>query len=186
MAGLNRNQWPLWIGISGRFASECAAGYKTAICLPVIPKSVLAFREASIQGRNRRNFTASFWQTDEGTSPPPATSNATGRPSWAGVGSRASVRSCCVARRSAACCCDERPGVWVDPGQIGLGYSGQAAMCALHATPLLCPAAPDHVTRGDLNPSAGRQPEQPSKPPTFLQSAKPEGRTAHDRSYELG
>ena len=24
MAGLNRNQWPLWIGISGRFASECA------------------------------------------------------------------------------------------------------------------------------------------------------------------
>ena len=25
------------------------AGYKTAICLPVIPKSVLAFREASIQ-----------------------------------------------------------------------------------------------------------------------------------------
>ena len=103
-----------------------------------------------------------------------------------GVGSRASVRSCCVARRSAACCCDERPGVWVDPGQIGLGYSGQAAMCALHATPLLCPAAPDHVTRGDLNPSAGRQPEQPSKQPTFLQSAKPEGRTAHDRSYELG
>ena len=25
------------------------AGYKTAICLPVTPKSVLAFREASIQ-----------------------------------------------------------------------------------------------------------------------------------------
>jgi len=25
VAGLNRNQWPLWIGISGRFASECAA-----------------------------------------------------------------------------------------------------------------------------------------------------------------
>ena len=27
MAGLNRNQWPLWIGISGRFASECATEY---------------------------------------------------------------------------------------------------------------------------------------------------------------
>ena len=26
VAGLNRNQWPLWIGISGRFASECATG----------------------------------------------------------------------------------------------------------------------------------------------------------------
>lgn len=24
MAGLNRNRWPLWIGNSGRFASECA------------------------------------------------------------------------------------------------------------------------------------------------------------------
>ncbi len=24
VAALNRNQWPLWIGISGRFASECA------------------------------------------------------------------------------------------------------------------------------------------------------------------
>ena len=24
MAGLNRNRWPLWIGISGRFESECA------------------------------------------------------------------------------------------------------------------------------------------------------------------
>ena len=24
MAALNRNQWPFWIGISGRFASECA------------------------------------------------------------------------------------------------------------------------------------------------------------------
>ena len=24
VAALNRNQWPFWIGISGRFASECA------------------------------------------------------------------------------------------------------------------------------------------------------------------
>ena len=24
MAALNRNRWPLWIGFSGRFASECA------------------------------------------------------------------------------------------------------------------------------------------------------------------
>ncbi len=25
LAALNRNQWPFWIGINGRFASECAA-----------------------------------------------------------------------------------------------------------------------------------------------------------------
>ena len=47
-------------------------------------------------GRNGRNSTASFWETDEGTSPPPATSNAPGRHSWAGVGSRAIVHSRCV------------------------------------------------------------------------------------------
>ena len=34
-------------------------------------------------GRNGRNSTASFWETDEGTSPPLATSNATGKHSWA-------------------------------------------------------------------------------------------------------
>ena len=32
------------------------AGYKTAICLPVIPKSVLAFREASIQSRHEEHY----------------------------------------------------------------------------------------------------------------------------------
>ena len=37
-------------------------------------------------GRNGRNSTASFRETDEGTSPPPATSNATGGHSWAGWG----------------------------------------------------------------------------------------------------
>ena len=46
-------------------------------------------------GRNGRNSTASFWETDEGTSPPPATSNATGRHSWAGWG-RVSVCVCAV------------------------------------------------------------------------------------------
>ena len=55
-------------------------------------------------GRNGRNSTASFWETDEGTSPPLATSNATGKHSWAEWGRRASVRSCCVARRPPACC----------------------------------------------------------------------------------
>ena len=50
-------------------------------------------------GRNGRNSTASFWETHEGTSPPLATSNATGKHSWAGLGSRVSVRSCCMARR---------------------------------------------------------------------------------------
>ena len=67
------------------------------------------------RGRNGRNSTASFWKTDEGTSPPLATSNATGRPSWAALGSRVRVRSCCVARRSAACCCDERLETGVIP-----------------------------------------------------------------------
>ena len=38
-----------------------------------------------------------------------------GVPSWAGVGSRASVRSCCVARRSAVCCCDKRLETGVIP-----------------------------------------------------------------------
>ena len=37
VAGLNRNQWPLWIGISGRFASECA-------CRRVFADSTLEFR----------------------------------------------------------------------------------------------------------------------------------------------
>ena len=35
-------------------------------------------------GRNGRNSTASFWETDEGTSPPLATSNATGKHSGSG------------------------------------------------------------------------------------------------------
>ena len=36
VAALNRNQWPFWIGISGRFASECAPPKRGAVI--VIPK----------------------------------------------------------------------------------------------------------------------------------------------------
>ena len=36
------------------------------------------------RGRNGRDSTATFWETDESATHPPATSNATGRHSWAG------------------------------------------------------------------------------------------------------
>ena len=47
----NRNEARIGRFHQGQWAESPApkAGYKTAICLPVIPKSVLAFREASIQ-----------------------------------------------------------------------------------------------------------------------------------------
>ena len=67
-------------------------------------------------GRNGRNSTASFWETDEGTSPPPATSNATGRHSWAGWG-RVSVCVCAVwrggphHRRAGALLADREPPI---------------------------------------------------------------------------
>ena len=40
MAGLNRNQWPLWIGISGRFASECANGSENDIRCQVTRRKI--------------------------------------------------------------------------------------------------------------------------------------------------
>ena len=47
----NRNEARIGRFHQGQWAESPApkAGYKTAICLPVIPKSVLAFRKASIQ-----------------------------------------------------------------------------------------------------------------------------------------
>ena len=47
----NRNEARIGRFHQGQRAESPApkAGYKTAICLPVIPKSVLSFREASIQ-----------------------------------------------------------------------------------------------------------------------------------------
>ena len=63
---------------------------------PIAPNAAAAAANmttdcATIRTINGRNSTASFLETDEGTSPPPATSNATGRHSWAGWG-RVSVR----------------------------------------------------------------------------------------------
>ena len=48
MAGLNRNQWPLWIGISGRFASECAAS--SSIRAKSIPRSSRTCSKPTLQG----------------------------------------------------------------------------------------------------------------------------------------
>ena len=88
---------------------------------PIAPNAAAAAENmttdcATIRTINGRNSTASFWKTDEGTSPPPATSNATGRHSWAGWG-RVSARVRAVwrgglhHRRAGALLADREPPI---------------------------------------------------------------------------
>ena len=90
-------------------APNAAAGAENAMtdCATTRPIAPGASEGGGRRGRNGRNSTATFWETDEGTSPPPATRNATGRHSWAGWG-RVSVCVCAVwrgGRSSSTCWC---------------------------------------------------------------------------------
>ena len=79
--------------------AAAAAENVTTDCATTRPIAPGASESGGGTGRNGRNSTASFRETDEGATLPPATSNATGRHSWAGW-ARVSVRSCCMARRT--------------------------------------------------------------------------------------
>ena len=93
-------------------APNAAAGAENAMidCAttrPIAPGASEGGGGRGRNGRNGRNSTASFWETDD-TLQAPHSLLAT-RPasdSWDRVGSRASVRSCCVARRPPAVLAD--------------------------------------------------------------------------------
>ncbi len=51
MAGLNRNRWPFWIGITGRFASECAHG-REVIVLRDEDKNGIEFKHTDFTKRS--------------------------------------------------------------------------------------------------------------------------------------
>ncbi len=50
VAALNRNQWPFWIGISGRFGSECALYEDPYDCLACKDGSALLIEVKTLDG----------------------------------------------------------------------------------------------------------------------------------------